>query len=117
MLHGTNKPRSIGTASHGCIRLFTQDAWELVRWLQSHSTAPHSDALFQEYASNRHRSVSVQLGSTIPVALVYDYVEIRADQLHVYHDIYARIGDKWAHIMQTLAAHGYAADSIDQAAI
>jgi L,D-transpeptidase catalytic domain len=118
MLHGTNKPRSIGTAaSHGCIRLFTQDAWELARWLQSHSTTPHSDDLFQEYASNRHRSFSVQLGSTIPVALVYDYVEIRADQLHVYHDIYARIGNKWAHIMQTLAAHGYAADSIDQAAL
>jgi L,D-transpeptidase catalytic domain len=118
MLHGTNKPRSIGTAaSHGCIRMFTQDAWELARWLQSHSTTPHSDALFKEYESNRQRSFSVQLGSTIPVDLVYDYVEIRADQLHVYHDIYARIGDKWAHIMQTLAAHGYAADSIDQAAL
>ena len=118
MLHGTNKPQSIGTAaSHGCIRLFTQDAWELARWLQSHSTAPHSDALFKEYESNRQRSFSVQLGSTIPVDLVYDYVEIRADQLHVYHDIYARIGNKWAHIMQTLAAHGYAADSIDQAAL
>ena len=78
MLHGTNKPQSIGTAaSHGCIRLFTQDAWELARWLQSHSTAPHSDALFKEYESNRQRSVSVQLGSTIPVDLVYDYVEIR----------------------------------------
>ena len=118
MRHGTNQPRSIGTAaSHGCIRLFTQDAWELARWLQSHSTAPHSDALFQAYARDRHRSVSVQLGTTIPVDLVYDYVELRADQLHVYHDIYARIGDKWAHIMQTLAAHGHAADSIDQAAL
>ena len=49
--------------------------------------------------------------------LVYDYVDIRADQLHVYHDIYAHIGNKWAYIMQTLAAHGYAADSIDQAAL
>jgi len=118
MLHGTNQPRSIGTAaSHGCIRLFTQDAWDLARWLQSHSPAPHSEALFQEYARNRHRSVSVQLGTTIPVDLVYAYVEIRADQLHIYHDIYGRIGDKWAHIMHTLAAHGYAADSIDQAAL
>jgi hypothetical protein len=118
MLHGTNKPRSIGTAaSHGCIRMFTQDAWELARWLQSHSTTPSSDALFKEYESNRQRSFSVQLGSTIPVDLVYDYVEISADQLHVYHDIYARIGNKLAHIMQTLAAHGYAADSLDQAAL
>jgi lipoprotein-anchoring transpeptidase ErfK/SrfK len=118
MLHGTNQPRSIGTAaSHGCIRLFTPDAWDLARWLQSHSAAPHSDALFEAYARNRHRSVAVPLGATIPVDLVYDYVEIRADQLHVYHDIYARIGDKWAHIMQTLAAHGYAADSLDHAAL
>ena len=118
MLHGTNKPRSIGTAaSHGCIRMFTQDAWELARWLQSHSTAPHSDTLFQAYARNRQRSVVVQLGVTIPVDLVYDYVEIRADQLHVYHDIYARIGNKWAHIMQTLAAHGYAPDSMDHATL
>jgi len=46
------------------------------------------------------------------VDLVYDYVEIRADQLHVYHDIYARIGNKWAHIMQTLAAHGSAATAL-----
>src|SRR5215510_12835175 len=119
MLHGTNQPRSIGTAaSHGCIRLFTQDAWELARWLQkSHSTAPQSEALFEAYARHRHRSVSVPLGATIPMDLVYDYVEIRADQLHVYHDIYSRIGDKWAHILQTLAAHGYAANSIDQAAL
>ena len=118
MLHGTNQPQSIGTAaSHGCIRLFTQDAWELARWLQSHSSTPHSEALFQVYASNRHRSVAVQLGTTIPVDLVYDYVEIRADELHVYHDIYARIDNKWAHILQTLAAHGYAADSLEQAAL
>ena len=118
MLHGTNQPRSIGTAaSHGCIRLFTQDAWELARWLQSHSTTPHSEALFKAYARHRHRSVAVPLGTTIPVDLVYDYVEIRADQLHVYRDIYARIGNKWAHIMQTLAAHGDAATSIDQAAL
>ena len=118
MLHGTNQPRSIGTAaSHGCIRMLTQDAWELARWLQSHSTALHSDALFQAYARNPQRSFSVQLGSPIPVNLVYDYVEIRADQLHVYHDIYARIGHKWAHILRTLAAYGYAADSIDQAAL
>ena len=80
MLHGTNKPQSIGTAaSHGCIRLFTQDAWELARWLQSHSTAPHSDALFKEYESNRQRSFSVQQVH-YSVDLVYDYVEIRADQ-------------------------------------
>jgi hypothetical protein len=118
MLHGTNQPQSIGTAaSHGCIRLFTQDAWELARWLQSHSHAPHSDTLFQAYARNRQRSVVVQLGVTIPVDLVYDYAEIRADQLHVYHDIYARIPNKWAHIMQTLAAHGYDADRIDHAVI
>src|SRR5215510_10405824 len=63
MLHGTNQPRSIGTAaSHGCIRLFTQDAWDLARWLQSHSPAPHSEALCQAYARNRHRSVAVPLG-------------------------------------------------------
>jgi len=118
MLHGTNQPRSIGTAaSHGCIRLFTQDAWDLARWLQSHSPAPHSEALFQAYARNRHRSVAVPLGVTIPVDLVYAYVEIRGDQLHVYHDIYGRIGNKWAHIMQTLAAHGYAADRLDHAAL
>lgn len=118
MIHGTNKPRSIGTAaSHGCIRLLTQDAWELARWLQSRSTAPHSEALFKEYESNRQRTVSVQLGHTIPVDLVYTYAEISANQLHVHHDIYGRIGNKLAHIMQTLAAHGYAADSIDQAAL
>jgi hypothetical protein len=118
MLHGTNQPRSIGTAaSHGCIRMFTQDAWELARWLQSHSSTPHSEALFKEYESNRHRSFSVRLGSPISVDLVYHYVEIRADQLHVYHDIYARIGNKWEHIMRTLAAHGYTADSIDQAVL
>ena len=57
------------------------------------------------------------LSHTIPVDLVYTYVEISADQLHVHHDIYGRIGNKLAHVMQTLAAHGYAADRIDQAAL
>ena len=118
MIHGTNKPQTIGTAaSHGCIRMLTHDAWELGRWLQSRSTAPHTDAVFKQYESNRQRSFPVQLGYTIPVDLVYNYVEISADQLHVHHDIYARIGNKFAHIMQLLAAHGHAAHGIDQEAL
>jgi hypothetical protein len=118
MVHGTNKARSIGTgASHGCIRMFTQDAWELARWIQRHSTAHHSDAVFAQYENNPRRSFSVQLDHTIPVDLVYTYVEVIADQLHVHHDIYGRIGNKLAHVMQTLAAHGYAADRLDQAAL
>ena len=118
MIHGTNKPRSIGTAaSHGCIRMFTQDAWELGRWLQSHSTAPHTEAVFKEYESNRQRTVSVSLGHTVPVDLVYTYAEIDANQIHVYQDIYGRIGNKLAHILETLAARGYPADSLDQTAL
>jgi hypothetical protein len=74
-------------------------------------------ALFASVTVLLHGAKSWLLGVTIPVHLVYDYVEIRADELHVYHDIYARIGNKWAHILQTLAAHGYTADSIDQTAI
>jgi len=118
MIHGTNKPQTIGIeASHGCIRLLTPDAWELARWLQSHSTAPHTEAVFKQYATHRQRSFPVHLEHTIPVDLVYTYVEVIADQLHVHHDIYARIGNKFARIMQTLAEHGHTADGIDQAAL
>jgi lipoprotein-anchoring transpeptidase ErfK/SrfK len=118
MIHGTNQPQTIGTeASHGCIRLLTPDAWELARWLQSHSTAPHTEAVFKQYATDRQRSFPVPLEPTIPVDLVYTYVEVIADQLHVHHDIYARIGNKFARIMQTLAEHGHTADGIDQAAL
>ena len=118
MIHGTNKPHTIGTeASHGCIRMLTHDAWELARWLQSRSAAPHTDAVFKQYETHRQRSFPVHLEHTIPVDLVYTYVEVIADQLHVHHDIYARIGNKFARIMQTLAEHSHTADSIDQAAL
>lgn len=118
MIHGTDKPRTIGTAaSHGCIRMFTADAWELARWMQSRLNEPMSDEVFQQYQRNRQRSVHVKLERSVPVEIIYEYVAMHQGKLMIYRDVYARLNNKLETVLAVLTRHGYRAEVIDRQAL
>ena len=87
-LHGTPFGQSIGSAaSHGCIRLRNGDAIALALLVQRFGarrlTSAASEALAGDPGSH-----TVQLDAPVAITLRYDLVEIVADSVHVYPDIY-----------------------------
>lgn len=114
MIHGTNKPNSVGTAaSHGCMRMYSQDALELATWLQMQVTDQNTPEIFEKYGANRRRSFYVQLEQPVPVEIVYDLIEVMDDKLLVYSDIYYRSKNKIDDIKAELESYGYNAEKFD----
>lgn len=113
MAHGTNKPKTIGTpASHGCIRMFTEDAKELALWVVA-NVASESVALFSEAEAHQGRSYYINLPQSVPVEVVYDIVELKNDELLVYRDIYSRVPNKIDAIRTELELFGVDCGDVD----
>jgi murein L,D-transpeptidase YcbB/YkuD len=92
-LHGTPWPESIGRAgSHGCIRMRQEDAVQLATLVLDAAGAglPRAtvDSLLDGALVRTTRDVD--LPAPIPLHIVYEVAEVRADSLHVYPDVYER---------------------------
>ena len=87
-LHGTPVGQSIGSAaSHGCIRLRNEDAIALALLVQGFGARRLTSAASESLAVDPG-SHTVQLDVPVAITLRYDLVEIAADSVHVYPDIY-----------------------------
>lgn len=114
MVHGTNAPRSVGkSASHGCLRMYNDEAVQLARWLQSKGADEADPGLFEKVEKYRTRSVSVPLQRPIPIEIVYEVVEIRNGKLHVYNDVYRKVPNLLGEIERKLEKQGYKGEDID----
>jgi L,D-transpeptidase ErfK/SrfK len=68
-IHGTNDPRSIGTAaSHGCLRMDPIDAAELGAYLMEHGGQPREENWFRRML-RFGRSTVVYLNNPIPMTI------------------------------------------------
>ncbi len=118
LFHGTNKPNSIGkAASHGCMRMYTQDARELARWIQEHNSDQVAPENFDNYDKHSGRSFYVKLNREVPVDIIYEAVEIDGDNINVFQDVYGKVRDKVALIREKLAMTGHNVDEFDWAYI
>jgi murein L,D-transpeptidase YcbB/YkuD len=105
-VHGTPRAESIGkAASHACIRMRNADAIALARLVQASAgtmlAEPTLDSLLR-------RSERIALPVAVPVRIVYDLVERRADTLVFHPDVYRRGRESvTANAMFMLAAAGY----------
>lgn len=114
LLHGTNKPWSIGNpASHACIRLFNEDAKSLAWLFQSNLTPKFDTALLETYAQQRWKTFSVPLPQPIPVQFIYETVEIEGREVRLHPDLYWKVRDKNGQLLNTLKSHGVAEEQID----
>ncbi len=119
MFHGTNKPKSIGHAqSHGCMRMFSDDAKELAGWIQQRvinsKTTPESyEEFMAKVQSNQKSSFAVQIDNPIPIDVVYEIAEVIDGKLNVYQDIYWRVKDKIKAVEESLVTAGYKIKDFD----
>lgn len=111
LMHGTNEERSIGTAaSHACIRLKNEDAKTLAWILQSELT-PHFDpSWLMTYSRHRKQTFWVKLPKEIPVRFIYEPMEFKAGQVFLYPDLYGKIGNKKARLIEKLNVDGAVAE-------
>ncbi len=104
MIHGTNKPGSIGSpASHGCIRMHKNDAEELAWFVQKYFSDKTDESLRAIYKSKNKQSFYVNLNHAVPVSIVYETTEIIEGNLMVYQDIYHKNGDLKTYLENYLA--------------
>jgi murein L,D-transpeptidase YcbB/YkuD len=116
MLHGTNARSSVGrAASHGCMRMYNEDAGNLAWYLQKNFSSKTDPALREKYAKYRRRSFHVNLNRRIPVEIIYDPIDVIDGELIIFPDYYGKVrGRRTEAIIQTLLNHGITRESIDE---
>jgi L,D-transpeptidase ErfK/SrfK len=68
-IHGTNDPKSIGSAaSRGCLRMTPEDAAELGAYLMEHGGQPRDESWFRRIF-RFGRSTVIHLGNPIPLTI------------------------------------------------
>lgn len=92
--HGTSKDWSIGrAASHGCMRMHSNDAVTLAWYLQTHLTDQNDTTLLEKYKKYGSRTFGVTLKKPVEVELVYKAVAFNGESLEVYPDLYGFVRD------------------------
>lgn len=115
LFHGTNARSSVGRpASHGCMRMYNEDATALAWYLQSNFSDQTDPALLDKYKKYRRRSFHVKLNRRIPVDLIYDPVAVENGELLLFPDYYNKVrGRRFDIIINALTQHGISRSSIN----
>jgi lipoprotein-anchoring transpeptidase ErfK/SrfK len=114
MIHGTSSPQSIGkAASHGCMRMFSDDARDLAKYLQLHMTDKNDPSFFAQVKAKSRRSFHVKLETKIPVNIVYELASLENNKLYVYRDVYYKGTNKLAFVKNLLKENGYNLDKVN----
>lgn len=115
LLHGTNARSSVGRpASHGCIRMYNEDAKELAWYLQSNFSDQTDPALLEKYKKHSRKTFYVKLNRRIPVDIIYDPVDVMNDELLIFPDYYNKThGRRFDILINALTQHGVSRTSID----
>ncbi len=88
LLHGTPAPASVGkAASHGCVRLRSEDAMALAERIQEYG-APAEAAALATAEQRGGRTRLVRLERAVPLVVRYDLVELDGDSVRGYPDVY-----------------------------
>lgn len=117
-VHGSPFDASIGTAaSHGCIRLHNADAIALARLVHHFGSPRLSEEALDRLASDT-ATRRIELEVPVPITLRYDRVEIRADSLFIYRDVYGLSTRPIARdVMELLAMRGIDTIDVDTARV
>lgn len=69
-IHGTNAPETLGeAASHGCLRMDPDDAYEVARFLMDHGGQPRDESWFWRVLHFRSETQTIYLDSPIAMTV------------------------------------------------
>lgn len=103
LIHEAAKPTDIGRlTSHGCIRMLTEDLFDLTEKMVAACKLPVTKQQLQDAKINTDR-LAVKLDPPVWVDVNYDTHVIEGGVLHLYPDVYKREKDDLTSLRQTLA--------------
>jgi hypothetical protein len=118
LIHGTNKPRSIGrAASHGCFRMNSEEAKNLAWYIQERFSTKTDPSLWARYQKYRRTTAGVTLTQRVPVDVVYETVEVRNNRLYLYPDVYRKVRNWKNNIHEHLTLYGFNTRHVSDATI
>ncbi len=69
-IHGTNEEESLGeAASHGCLRMDPDDAYNVARYLMDHGGEPRDESWFSRILQFRSETKTVYLNRPVPMTV------------------------------------------------
>lgn len=106
-IHGTTSEGRLGApASHGCIRMSNTDVVDLARRLHRIANPGMGDAELDAMSRAGRQERHTVMARSIRMRVTYDVAELRGDRLHVFPDVYGRVGSFAAEVRKELAAGG-----------
>lgn len=115
-IHGTPHGWSIGrAASHGCMRMFRNEARRLAEYLESELKEDHTPENFEKYRRKTWQSYFTKLKphQEVWVYMVYEPMERLGNALAIHPNVYARALDYENHALDLLQAAGIYAAPLD----
>lgn len=92
-LHGTPLEQSLKSAgSHACVRMTNADAIALARTVHAYAGPELPPGTLDALEADTSRTRTIALARTVPIDIVYQIAEVRADELRLYPDVYRRVG-------------------------
>ncbi|MFN7927955.1 MAG: L,D-transpeptidase [Blastocatellia bacterium] len=106
LIHEAAKPTDIGRlASHGCVRMLTDDLYDLTEKIVAARKLPVSQQQIEAAKHNTER-LAIKLDPPLWVDVNYDTHVVEGGRLHLYPDVYKRDKDRLATLRQTLNENG-----------
>jgi lipoprotein-anchoring transpeptidase ErfK/SrfK len=113
LIHEAKKQSDLGhLVSHGCVRLFTDDLFDLAEKIIDARSLPISREQIEGLKTSKERK-AVKLDTLLPVDINYDTQVIEGGVLHLYPDVYNRNTNTIENLRSELQTPGVDSSAID----
>lgn len=113
LIHQASRPSDLGNlVSHGCVRLLTDDLFDLAEKIIAARTLPVSKQQI-DHARNSKDRLGVKLDAPLIVDINYDTQVVEASVLHLYPDVYDRKTNTIENLRRELQGFGVDSSNLD----
>lgn len=118
-IHGTTDEGRLGApASHGCVRMKTEDLIELAQTVHRYTTRDLPSNVIEQLSHNQKQTRTFYLRQNVPLAVNYDIVEVREGNLVIHPDVYRVRGTSIkTQLLAALKKQGVDVESLDPAQV
>lgn len=106
-IHGTNAEGRLGApASHGCIRMSNDDVVDLARRLNRYADPDINEAELERVSQPGRTQRHTVMARSVRMRVTYSVAQLRGERLHVYPDVYGKVGGQFAARVREEMARG-----------
>jgi lipoprotein-anchoring transpeptidase ErfK/SrfK len=106
-IHGTTSEGRLGApASHGCIRMANADVVDLARRLHRIASPAMGDAELDAISAPGRNERHTVMARSIRMRVTYQVAALKGERLHVYPDVYGKVGGGFTDLVRREMARG-----------